>query len=73
MERRPVTPLKIAVVASGRQQKDIAARCGLSEPHLSRIVNGLHCDDRTRSAIASELGLTVDELFPLSTNGDVAA
>lgn len=64
MERRPVSPLKLAIVGSGRTQKSIAAAIGMNEAHLSRIVNGLHCDDATREAIARELGTTVDELFP---------
>lgn len=58
-----VTKLKVAVVASGRTQKEIAEAAGLNETHFSRIVNGLHCDDATQLAIASTLGREIDELF----------
>lgn len=61
--RKP-TPLKLAVVMSGRRQKDIATEVGTDEATLSRIVNGLHADDRMRSAIAAALGRQVDELWP---------
>jgi len=58
------TPLKLAIVASGRTQKEIALAAGLSEPHVSRIVNGLRCDDDTKGALATALGLKVDDLWP---------
>lgn len=62
--RRHVTPLKLAIVKSGRRQKDIAAALGLGEVTLSRIVSGLHCDDATKTAIADELGMQIHELWP---------
>jgi hypothetical protein len=49
------TPLKLAIVRSGLAQKDIAAEVGLDPAHLSRIVNGLHCDDATADHIADVL------------------
>lgn len=58
-----VTPLKLAIVASGRTQREIAEQVGLDEWKLSRIVNGLHCDDATQRKIAAALGLTVSSLF----------
>jgi len=66
------TKLKLAIVQSGRPQKDIAAgvaaQLGWAESSaqskLSRIVNGLHADDATRAAIAQELGRTVPDLWP---------
>jgi transcriptional regulator with XRE-family HTH domain len=62
--RRAVTPLKLAVVASGRRQKDIAAQVGLDEATFSRIVNGLHAPDATRAAIAQALDVPEADLWP---------
>lgn len=71
--RPPATALKLAIVASGWRQKDIAAEVGLDEPTLSRIVNGLHADEETRRAIAGVLRRQVDELFPpFGSEQDVA-
>lgn len=67
MERQQVTPLKLAVVASGRRQKDIAAALNMSEGQFSLIVNGKHASERTRDRIAAELGQTVETLFPPQT------
>lgn len=61
---RKVTALKLAIVAGGRPQKDVAADAGMSEAELSRIVNGLHASEAKRQAIADVLGRTVDELWP---------
>jgi hypothetical protein len=60
---RRVTPLKLAIIASGRPQKDIAAEIGIDPSHLSRIVNGLHCDDGTREKLAAALGRNVSDVF----------
>lgn len=60
----PVTPLRLAIVASGRPQKSIAEDAGLSESRMSLIANGLHCDDATRVRIAAALQRDVSELFP---------
>jgi hypothetical protein len=60
---RRVTPLKIAIVASGERQKDIGADVGLDEASFSRIVNGLHCSDDLMQKIARRLGRSVEELF----------
>jgi transcriptional regulator with XRE-family HTH domain len=59
-----VTPLKLAIVASGRPQRDLAIELGLHESQLSRIVNGLETDAGTRYAIADALGRDHDELWP---------
>lgn len=57
-------PLKVAIAADARHQKEIAAEVGLSEPNLSQIVNGWRsADEPTRSALALTLGKSVDELF----------
>lgn len=62
---RTVTPLKLAVVASGRFQRDIAAEIGVDQHQFSRWVNGLHCPEpSTRQAIADVLGRQVTELWP---------
>lgn len=58
------TALKRILLAEGRKQSWLAAKVGLREDQLSRIVNGLHCDASTREAIASALGRTVAELWP---------
>lgn len=61
--RKP-TPLKLAIVASGLRQKDIAETIGMDEASLSRIVNGLHADEPTRAKLAAAVGRTPDELWP---------
>lgn len=58
------TVLKLAIVSSGHSQKEIALAVGLHATHLSRIVNGLRCDDPTKNAIAAALGRDVSELWP---------
>lgn len=59
------TPIRLALVHSGRTQREVAAEVGIHESYLSRIANGLHVDDEpTRAAIAAALGRPVDELFP---------
>lgn len=59
-----ITPLKLAIVASGRPQRDLALELGLHESQLSRIVNGLETDAGTRYAIADAIGREHDELWP---------
>jgi plasmid maintenance system antidote protein VapI len=62
---RPVSPLKIAIVASGRTQRDIAAAAGTDEYRLSRIVNGREQPpDDLMAAISQALGRSVGELWP---------
>lgn len=59
------TPLRIAVAGSGRTQRDIAQAVGLNDKDMSLLVNGRRPgDDDTRSAIAKELGRTVEDLWP---------
>jgi transcriptional regulator with XRE-family HTH domain len=60
---RRVTALKLAIVGSGRSQKEIAAELKMSEANLSRIVNGLYCEPETQAKIAAALGHSVVELF----------
>lgn len=59
---RPVTPLKRALFESGRTQKYVAQRVGISEATLSRIANGMHADDRTWLGIAHVLDVPVDTI-----------
>lgn len=61
---RPATPLKLAIVAKGIAQKDLAAKLGVDPAHLSRIVHGLHCSDDLKQQIAQALGRTIEELWP---------
>ena len=61
--RKP-TPLKLAVVASGIAQKDIAAAVGVHEVTFSRYVTGGYCDDATRQKIAKVLGRVPSDLWP---------
>lgn len=72
---RVTTNLKRAIFESGQTQRSVAAAVGLREDQLSRIVNGLHCDDATRLKIAAALGRDVSELFPpvvVQSEGEVA-
>lgn len=62
--RKP-TPLKRAIFDSGKTQKDIAESIGITESHLSRIVNGLHADEATRNALSAALNRTIADLFPV--------
>ncbi len=61
---RPVTPLRLAIVASGKRQKELAAEVGLSESRMSMIANGLHVDEATREKIAAALDTSVSALWP---------
>jgi transcriptional regulator with XRE-family HTH domain len=58
------SPLRLAIAASGRTQRDIAEAAGISERKLSQIVNGLHADEATQELIASELRQSRADLFP---------
>lgn len=59
---RTPTPLKRAIFESGKTQREIARETGMDPSHLSRIVNGLHCDDATWAKLAAAIGRSVDEL-----------
>jgi transcriptional regulator with XRE-family HTH domain len=65
MDRKPPTLLKMAIVAAGVKQRDLAQRLDINEPTFSRIVNGgLHADDATRAAIAHALDVPEHDLWP---------
>jgi hypothetical protein len=57
--------LKIAIVASGKSQRQIAAACGhIPENRFSAIVRGwIEPRDDERVAIAAALGKPADQLF----------
>lgn len=57
------TPLKRAFFESGRTQREVAAEIGKDPADLSRIVNGMHCDDVTQQKIADALGMKKEALF----------
>lgn len=58
------TALKVAIHESGLKQNFIAREAGLSEPELSRIVNGrAEPTPDQKKAIAKALGRKVQDLF----------
>lgn len=68
-----VTPLKIAIVSSGKSIVQLSRETGFGETDISRWANGRHVPiKRTRDALAEALGRTVEELWP-SLTGDKAA
>lgn len=66
------TPLRLALLHAGRTQRSLAEELGVSEPVMSRYVNGLHPSDDLKDRIARSLGRTVESLWPEVTE-DVAA
>ncbi len=58
-------PLKVAIFASGKTQRQIAAAAGIPENRFSEIVRGwTNPRESERGAIAEALAKPVDELFP---------
>jgi transcriptional regulator with XRE-family HTH domain len=57
--------LKVALIATGKKQKQIAKRVKISEPRLSTIVRG-HDDptEAERARLSEFLGKPISELFP---------
>lgn len=66
------TPLRLAIATSGITQREIAAVSGIEATRLSRIVNGLHCDEATRETIADVLGREKTELWPIDDEAEAA-
>lgn len=64
MSRPRATRLRIALVHAEMTQTELAGASGIERTRLSRIVNGLHCDEATRQKIADALRRNVSELFP---------
>ncbi len=60
----PLTPLKRVIFSEGFKQSWLAEQIGVDQPAMSRIVNGLHCNDATRAAIAQALQRNVEDLWP---------
>lgn len=63
------TPLQRILREDGRRQNWLAEQTGVSRSQLSRIVNGLQCDEATRQSIADALERKVSEVFPNGVNG----
>lgn len=61
---KPDTPVRQAIRASGRTQREIAEVVGIHEATLSRIASGLYADDALRERIAAAIGVDVDSLWP---------
>lgn len=77
MTRAPTTkaptPLRLAIVKSGRTQREIADEVGLSEARMSQIVNGhWNADEATRLNLSAALGRNVDELWPAADRAEAA-
>lgn len=61
--RKP-TPLKLAIVASGRTQREIAEMVGIDEDSLSKIANGHRTPSLPRAIkLANLLDTSVTDLF----------
>ena len=67
-----ITPLKRILLAEGRKQSWLADRAGMDRAQLSRIVNGLHCDEATRERIAVALDRPVADLFATDASEQAA-
>ena len=58
-----ITPLKRAIAERGLIQADVAQEVGISEPRLSRIVNGrVRPYDYERKSLAKALGVSREEI-----------
>jgi transcriptional regulator with XRE-family HTH domain len=61
----PVHPLKIALKAAGRTQRELCRTIGLAEESLSRAIHGRRILGRaTQERIAREVGFPIKILFP---------
>lgn len=67
------TPLKRVLQSEGRKQSWLAEQVGIDQPTLSRIVNGLHCDEGTRQKISAALGREVCDLWPTADADELEA
>ena len=66
--RRPVSPLKVARVAAGLLQAELADAAGVTELQVSRLERGM-CDPRLRTAqrLAAVLGVEPGDIFPFNS------
>lgn len=56
--------LKIAIIRDGRTQRQVAAKCGISENRFSAIVRGwFNPREDEQKRIARALGHSIAELF----------
>ncbi len=63
------TTLKLTLLERGEHQYEIAARVGVSETRMSRIVRGrLEPTEAERKALARALGVAESELFPKTSS-----
>lgn len=66
--------LKVAIVKSGKTQREVAAACGLTENDLSRIVRGATTPRvDVASRIARELDTNVESLWPAPAESEPAS
>lgn len=71
---RIVTPLKLAIVASGLTQREVAAKVGLTEGQVSQLCRGVHTDDATWAKLARVLDRTPESIrHPVAVAGEQAA
>jgi transcriptional regulator with XRE-family HTH domain len=62
---RPVTPLKIAIVASGFTTKEVAERIHRHPDEVGRYANGRRVPTwQTKQLLAWALDMPVEQLFP---------
>lgn len=65
MSHRQETALKQILVSEGRKQVWLCEQTGISETHMSAIVNrGFIPPQHLREAIATALGRTAEDVFP---------
>jgi lambda repressor-like predicted transcriptional regulator len=56
--------VRALLVMRGIKQTELAIRCGVGRAELNKVVNGVRKTTHIRQAIAKELGLTIEELWP---------
>ncbi|HKA57900.1 MAG TPA: hypothetical protein VKD28_04740 [Gemmatimonadales bacterium] len=63
-------PLKLAIIATGQSQRDLAVRTGIGEVRLSAIVNGWKAaTDAEEKILAKATGRRRRDLFPQRARG----
>jgi lambda repressor-like predicted transcriptional regulator len=56
--------LKSLLILCGVNQRELALRAGCQQSDISKVVKGVRKTRRIREAIAEQLGLTPEELWP---------
>jgi hypothetical protein len=65
MPRPQNLQLKVAIIADGRCQKDIAVQAMIEPPHLSHVIYGRRAlSVREQGRLARVLGCPLHDLFP---------